>query len=46
MVKDKVSAIVSNPKLSIASFKIILNEIKEFSILIINSKYAKNMHIL
>lgn len=46
MVKDEMGAIVSNLKLSIASFKISPNEIKRFFILTINNKHAKNVPIL
>lgn len=40
-----MSAVVSNPKISIASSKISLTVIERFSILTINNKYAKNAPI-
>lgn len=46
IVKDKISVIVNNLKLSIASFMISSDAIKRFSILTINNKYARNMPIL
>lgn len=46
MVKNEMSVIVSNSKLNIASSKISLDTIKEFSILTINNKYAKSAPIL
>lgn len=41
MIKDKISTIVNNLNLNIASFKINLHAIEGFSILIIENKYAK-----
>lgn len=46
MVKDEMSTIVNNPKLSMTSFKITLDVIERFSILTINNKYVKNVTIL
>lgn len=46
MVKDEISIIVKNLKLSMASSKIGLNVIKGFFILTINNKHFKNMLIL
>lgn len=46
MIKDKLSMIVNNLKLSRSSFKISLNTIKRFSILTINNKYIKIIFIL
>lgn len=46
MVKDKMSIVVSNPKLSISSSKISLDAIKRFSMSTINNKQARNTPIL
>lgn len=46
MVKDEMSAIISNPKLSIFSSKISPDIIERFSMLTIDNKYAKNAPIL
>lgn len=46
IIKDKMSAVINNLKLSISSLKISLNAIKEFSILIINNKTTKSVSIL
>lgn len=46
IVKDKISTIVSNPKLNMASFKIILDKINRFSIFTINNKHDKSAPIL
>lgn len=46
IVKDKISAVVKNPKLSISNSKISPNAIKRFFIMTINNKHAKNTLIL
>lgn len=46
MIKDKISTVISKPKLSISSSKMSLNAIKRFSILTIDNKYIKNTHII
>ena len=46
MVKDKISIVISNPKLSISSFKISLDAIKGFSTLSIDNKYTRSAPIL
>lgn len=46
MVKDEMSAVVSNPKLSMASSKISPDTIEGFFILTIDNKHAKNAPIL
>lgn len=46
MVKDKMSAIVSNSKLNIFSSKINPDIIEGYSMLIIDNKYAKSVPIL
>lgn len=46
MVKDKISVVVSNLKLSISSSKISPNIMKEFSMPTIDNKYARNVSIL
>ena len=46
MVKDEMSAVISNPKLSMSSSKISPNAIEGFSILTIDNKYAKSAPIL
>lgn len=46
MVKDEMTAVVSNPKLSMSSHKISLNIIERFFILMIDNKHARNMPIL
>lgn len=46
MVKNKLSAIVSKQKLSMASFKISLDIIERFSMLTIDNKHVKSVHIL
>lgn len=45
MIKDKISAIINNPKLSIASSKISPDTTKGFFMLIIDNKHVKNMLI-
>lgn len=42
MLKAKMSTVVSNSKLSIASFKSSLDIIKSFSILTFNNKHTKS----
>ena len=46
MVKDEISTIVNNPKLSISSSKISLDAMEGLSMSTINNKYTKNMPIL
>lgn len=46
MVKDEMSAVVSNPKLSMASSKISPDAIEGFSMLTIDNEYAKSAPIL
>lgn len=41
-----MSAVVSNPKLSMSNFKISSDAIEGFSMLTIDNKYAKNVPIL
>lgn len=46
MVKDEMTAVVSNLKLCMSSHKISLNAIEGFFILTIDNKHARNMPIL
>lgn len=46
IIKDKISAIVSNWKCSIANFKICPDTIQDIFILIIDNKYIKSVLIL
>lgn len=46
MIKNKISAVINNLKLSIANSKISPNAIKGFSILTIDNEHAKNAPIL
>lgn len=46
MVRNEMSAIVSNPKLSMSGSKISLDGIEEFSILTIDNKHTKSASIL
>ena len=46
MLKDEMSAIISNLKLNMSSSKISSDAIKGFSMLTINNKHAKNAPIL
>lgn len=46
MIKDEINTIVSNPKFSMANFKISPKTIKRFFMLTINNKYVKNTPIL
>lgn len=46
IIKDEISIVVNNSKFSIVSSKTSLNIIKNFSVLIICNKYAKNGSIL
>lgn len=46
MIKDKMSPIISNSKLSMASSKICLDVIEGFSKLTIDNKYTKSVFIL
>ena len=46
MVKDEISAVISNPKLHMSNFKISLNAMKRFFILTINNKHTRNALIL
>lgn len=46
MIKDKISIVVRNPKLSISSSKISLKIIERYFILIIDNIHIKNVSIL
>ena len=46
MVKDEISTVISNPKLSMSSSKISLDAMEEFSMSTIDNKYAKSIPIL
>lgn len=46
MVKDEMSVVVNNLKLSMSSSKISLNIIEGFSILAIDNEHARNAPIL
>lgn len=46
MIKDEMSAVVSNPKLRMSSSKISPDVIERFSILTIENEYARSVLIL
>ena len=46
MVKNNINTVIINQKHSMCSFKITYDKMEEFSILTIDSKYAKNAPIL
>ena len=46
MVKDEMSVVISNPKLSMSSSKISPNAIKGFSMLTIDNKHTRSAPIL
>ena len=46
MVKEEISTVISNLKLSMSNTKISLNTMKRFSMLTIDNKYTKNAPIL
>ena len=46
MVKNEMSAIISNPKLSMSSSKISLDAMEGFSMSTIDNKYTRSVPIL
>lgn len=45
MIKDKISAVVNNLKLSISSLKICLDAMEEFYLSTIDNEYVRNASI-